>query len=451
MDILTYYYVPESAVTPVVTGESLLKNFQLLLKLDQGQLNQIKGLQLLTCLLAITLVSMMGTAQARSLQQGDQGADVMALQKALKMQGFFPETEQITDYYGDVTAEAVKKFQQKNGLTVDGIAQDETQLSLWEKFSEDQAEALLNQNPSSSPAQSKSSVSDPSLVQQMESVDNQVIPQAQETTAENFAILSKGDQGVEVMKLQTTLKEKGYFPEDQAVTQYYGEITENAVKKFQESQNLALTGVADQTTQQKLWLSEESTHTTQTNIPQTSTTNLTIPSEVLKLGEKGEDVQKLQTVLKAQGYFPENTPVTDYYGNITASAVKKFQQAHGLKVDGIVGKNTWEKILINSNSAPTTQVIAQPTETIAPKVDQTNQSQENIDISLKTQADPNLCRKVSIPQGGHLVIRLYPSSNAEEVDVIKNGTKVGIKNQGENGWVPLMEGGYISAKYLKSC
>jgi peptidoglycan hydrolase-like protein with peptidoglycan-binding domain len=458
MDILTYYYLPASDVTPIVTGESLLKNFQLLLKLDQGQLNKIKGLQLFTFLLTVALLSMMGTAQARVLQQGDQGADVMALQKALKMQGFFPETEQVSDYYGEVTTEAVKKFQQKNGLTPDGIARDVTQLNLWEKFSEDQAEALLNQTPSPMVSQSPSSAPNQIFEEQRESVDNQVIPQAQETTAQNFATLSKGDQGVEVMQLQTALKQKGYFPPTQAITEYYGEITESSVKKFQQSQNLALTGVADQATQKQLWLSEESTATPQTNIPQsnippTSTTNfnLTMPSGVLKLGQKGEAVQKLQMALKAQGYFPENTAVTNYYGNITESSVKKFQQAHGLKVDGIVGKNTWEKIFLNVNSPSTPQAIAPPTATITPKVDQTNQSNNNIDLSLKAQADPTLCRQVSIPQGGHLVIRLYPSSNAEEVDVIKDGTKVGIKDQGENGWVPLMAGGYISAKYLKSC
>ena len=32
------------------------------------------------------------------------------------------------------------------------------------------------------------------------------------------------------------------------------------------------------------------------------------------------------------------------YGNNTKNAVKEYQKANNLKIDGIVGNNTWKKI-----------------------------------------------------------------------------------------------------------
>jgi hypothetical protein len=45
-----------------------------------------------------------------NLKKGDRGQDVVALQKALALQGFFKVTP--TGYYGDVTAQAVTAFQE---------------------------------------------------------------------------------------------------------------------------------------------------------------------------------------------------------------------------------------------------------------------------------------------------------------------------------------------------
>lgn len=62
----------------------------------------------------------------------------------------------------------------------------------------------------------------------------------------------------------------------------------------------------------------------------------------LKKGCKGEYVKKLQQKLCSLGY----TVVCDgIYGDKTLTAVKGFQCANGLVVDGIVGRKTWRMLL----------------------------------------------------------------------------------------------------------
>ena len=46
------------------------------------------------------------------------------------------------------------------------------------------------------------------------------------------------DEGEDVRELQELLKCLGYFPADQAITGYFGPITEEAVKKFQSANDI---------------------------------------------------------------------------------------------------------------------------------------------------------------------------------------------------------------------
>ncbi len=57
------------------------------------------------------------------------------------------------------------------------------------------------------------------------------------------ATLKIGSTGSQVVKLQTALKQLGHFNYD-SITGYYGTITENAVKSFQENQGLNIDGIA---------------------------------------------------------------------------------------------------------------------------------------------------------------------------------------------------------------
>jgi len=71
-------------------------------------------------------------------------------------------------------------------------------------------------------------------------------------------------------------------------------------------------------------------------------------------GSRGDTVREIQRRLKAWGYYEGN--VDGIYGYRTWQAVRKFQQKHGLKVDGIAGRNTLEKIGISSYQA--TQAVS---------------------------------------------------------------------------------------------
>lgn len=65
---------------------------------------------------------------------------------------------------------------------------------------------------------------------------------------------------------------------------------------------------------------------------------------VLSKGAKGHDVEVLQVLLNDAGAKPELAIDADF-GERTEKAVKAFQKANGIKVDGIVGMYTWEKLL----------------------------------------------------------------------------------------------------------
>ena len=64
---------------------------------------------------------------------------------------------------------------------------------------------------------------------------------------------------------------------------------------------------------------------------------------ILKNGSSGAAVEALQMLLNCNGYSCGR--VDGDFGAKTESAVKKFQQAHGLDPDSIVGGDTWSAIL----------------------------------------------------------------------------------------------------------
>ena len=70
----------------------------------------------------------------------------------------------------------------------------------------------------------------------------------------------------------------------------------------------------------------------------------------LKLGSYGESVGNLQQLLMNKGYLKISNP-TNYFGTLTAAAVKAAQAALGLeKQDGIVGSETYSKLYYQPNA-----------------------------------------------------------------------------------------------------
>lgn len=81
----------------------------------------------------------------------------------------------------------------------------------------------------------------------------------------------------------------------------------------------------------------------------TTTTNqkesvYTMTMRELKKGHTGEDVKALQILLEGRGY-PCGKGATGTFGDGTLSAVKKYQKAKGLTVDGIAGEKTMKSLL----------------------------------------------------------------------------------------------------------
>lgn len=74
-----------------------------------------------------------------------------------------------------------------------------------------------------------------------------------------------------------------------------------------------------------------------------STVNIEL--KVLKNGSTGEQVKNLQRLLIAKGYTLKKYGADGNFGNETETAVKAFQKVNYLTVDGIVGFNTWTKLL----------------------------------------------------------------------------------------------------------
>lgn len=65
---------------------------------------------------------------------------------------------------------------------------------------------------------------------------------------------------------------------------------------------------------------------------------------MLKIGDRGEDVRNLQRALMFLGFDLRTYGADGIYGSETESAVRSFQKKHVLVVDGIAGPETLGKI-----------------------------------------------------------------------------------------------------------
>ena len=217
---------------------------------------------------------MSSSAKTYMVGLGDEGTDVKELQERLYELDYISA---VTGYFGSDTEEAVKKFQEKNNLTVDGKVGAETR------------EALYSENAKAN-------------------------------------ALSYGTQSPEVKQYQEILKRLGYLTTEPDGT--YGNDTVAAVKRFQERNGLIPDGYLGPKTK-KLLLSGDA------------------QANALMIGMSGDDVENVQRLLKKWGYLNESS-CTGYYGSVTEYAVKEFQRRNGLSVDGKVGRQSM-KVLTGDN------------------------------------------------------------------------------------------------------
>lgn len=80
---------------------------------------------------------------------------------------------------------------------------------------------------------------------------------------------------------------------------------------------------------------------TTTKVKGEKTVNITLNE--LKKGSKGEQVKTIQRLLANMGY--STSSIDGDFGAKTDAGVRAYQKANKLTVDGIVGGNTWNKLL----------------------------------------------------------------------------------------------------------
>ncbi|PMB43876.1 cell wall-binding protein [Fischerella thermalis CCMEE 5205] len=175
--------------------------------------------------------------------------------------------------------------------------------------------------------------------------------------------LERGDQGPSVRSLQQKLKNAGFY--QAPITQIYDFDTEAAVRRFQKAAGIQVNGIADPTTLQTLQKWPKGSNSSQlsklSNLSnptpklstvsyrpqQPSTVNITTANKrrnpnLLQKGDEGQAVKILQERLRIAGYYYGKS--TGIFGPITEEAVKRFQQAYNLRVDGVVGPATSRRL-----------------------------------------------------------------------------------------------------------
>ena len=253
------------------------------------------------------------------LQRGSNNAATMTMQRRLISLGYLNGVA--TGKFDAITEQAVIAFQSRNLDTADGIAGAET------------LNAMYNAN-------------------------------ARKAATSSGIIgisLKEGAKDIEAVKtLQRKLKALGYFTG--TVDGDFGANTTVAVKEFQAQNGMKADGIAGGRTLVLMFTGTPKRYdpskasigkaTAQpgkiaelgaTNPPQWKTvTNPAKGYATLHLGDEGAPVRVLQTALKRAKYY--SGTVDGKYGVSTFEAVRSFQHANGIKVDGVAGSATLDRL-----------------------------------------------------------------------------------------------------------
>lgn len=261
---------------------------------------------------------------ARSIQPGDQGPTVIALQQRLRQLGFFRYPRN-TGIYGSVTTTAVRDFQRSRGLPATGVATPATRAALISTQGTG-GQAIA---PNDVPVPGGTAIAPSSTAR---------------PTARPTNIMRTGSRGPQVVALQQRLRELGFF-QAPTNTGYFDSTTAAAVRAFQRSRGLSADGIAGPATLGALIQAPRLA-------PQTVPQSTSLPPHWVSVsgygtagrtplapGQSGDRVTALQQRLRQLGFFryPRNT---NYYGTITATAVRDFQRSRGLAPTGIADLST---------------------------------------------------------------------------------------------------------------
>ena len=246
------------------------------------------------------------------LQKGSEGAEVKALQQALIELGFLKG--KADGKFGSGTENAVLLFQQANDYPTTGIMDANIQ-------------AFLYSGKPKNASGKKTKVTQVSPV--------------------SGATMKQHSTGDEVKELQSQLQALGYYEGEISGT--FDLATKKAVIAFQKKNGLTADGVAGADTQKKLQ-SAEALGKADTPTPKPTATpspepTYTIPESTVRRNVQGTDAKAVQKRLKELGYYKGT--VDGKFTGASVNALKAFQEAHGLKADGVAGKATYAVLFSN--------------------------------------------------------------------------------------------------------
>ena len=324
----------------------------------------------------------------RTLAKGMKGEDVYAAQVRLAYYGYY--TGPLDGSFGGVMLTAVKQFQRRNELAVDGKIGPKTL-------------ALLNSNTAlgktdPDPDQTLSIGQSGEAVRELQralretyyytgkidgvfgaevlkavkafqnsaglNADGKAGPRTLDAlynrTAKIFnggipvRDLSQGSRGWDVYVLQLKLISLNYTL-NYYTPGYFDSVTTAAVKQFQKNNNLKkVDGTVGSTMRRYLWPTTVNDKEEQEKQYE-GTPDDPYTERTLKLNNSGNDVANMQMRLKAAGYY--FGAADGVFGKDTKDAVIRLQKAYNLKQDGIVGSQTWAVIkTLNVSGAEQTVV-----------------------------------------------------------------------------------------------
>ena len=253
-----------------------------------------------------------GTWGGTVLRTGSTGSAVEQLQFWLntlaQYESAIPSVT-VDGVFGSGTANAVRAFQRKYGLTVDGVVGRTTWTEVYDQFRSIQSD---NGTPNAYPG----------------------------------TALRQGSSGQNVRLVQFWLKiARTVYSRLNNVTVdgVFGSSTAAAVRRFQTYFGLTSDGVVGRTTWNKLY-------EVYNDIANRLLSPSLRPGEypgVLRNGSTGTAVRELQFYLYLMSAYQSSIPsvsIDGRFGAATEAAVRAYQRFAGLTVDGIVGRKTWDSL-----------------------------------------------------------------------------------------------------------
>lgn len=248
-------------------------------------------------LIGMTAMPVLG----ENLKYGSEGSQVVQAQTRLSVLGFYQG--EADGEFGYSTFLAVKGFQAANGLTADGVIGEATIARLY-------SDGALDNNGAAGGSGWHLRV-------------------------------AYGSAGPVVSLIQGLLRNLNYY--SGSVDAKFGFSTFLAVKEFQGLNGLTVDGIVGPLTWIRL---QDPAAVTKPADPPPGPTPTSDPTEVpplrLAYGDAGALVGQVQVRLNALGYY--NGVIDSKFGFMTYLAVQDFQYNNALKMDGVVGPLTWDKL-----------------------------------------------------------------------------------------------------------